>query len=162
MFLAFLKGGKMSLMTRLYTRLIWKKKVAESLEKKNCSLRRQRNTACAGLVGLAALSICSIASCRQKEIALSDARREKANMKAVAEYFQKDAADLALENQRLKEYENFVYSIDSFHPDMPDCRTKEEEQEAEKQNAQKRTEWDDACKKLGINPVQLSRLKEIE
>ena len=146
-----------------YVRLI-RNKIA--LSKENASLhrqlRRQRNTACAGLIGLTALSICSIASCRQKEAALFDARQEKANMKATAEYFQKDAADLASKNQDLKPYKDFVDSIEPFYPDMVDGKTEAEEKKIEQQTIAGQKKWDDACKTLGINPVELSRLKERE
>ncbi|MBO7483972.1 MAG: hypothetical protein J6T55_02485, partial [Alphaproteobacteria bacterium] len=100
----------MSLESQQFVNLIMKRNSLseenDSLKKRIRSLRWQRNTAFAGLVGLAALSICSIASCRQKEAALSKAQQEKSNTKATAEYFQKGVADLTLENQRLKEYVN--------------------------------------------------------
>lgn len=150
----------MGLTSSQFTNLLWKKKKAKFLEQENRSLRRQRNTAYTGLIGLAALSICSIASCRQKEAALFASQQEKADMKATAEYFQKDAADLSLENQRLKGYEDFTHSINVFYPDVLDEAIPEEEKLQENENLQNQKKWFDACDTLGIDYETLMRLKQ--
>ena len=156
----------MSLESQQFVNLIMKRnslsKENDSLKKRIRSLRWQRNTACAGLVGLAALSICSIASCRQKEAALSDAQQEKANTKAAAEYFQKNAADLTQENQRLKEYENFTHSINDYYPEVSENETNEDETLTEAETAKDEQKWFDACDVLGIDVNRLRRLKGLE
>ena len=142
---------------------VWAKKqpLAELVDE-NISLNRKNRLLWIGLVGLSAFGALSVHSCRKAENALTQVRSENSALKQTVSYFQKDAVDLALKNQDLKPYKEFVNSIEPFYPDMIDGKTGAEEKEIEKQNAQGQERWNNACKTLGINPTQLFHLKEKE
>ena len=84
-----------------------KTEVAELVDE-NISLNRVNRSLWVGLIGLAALGICSIGSCRKNAKNLEKANQENTTLKADLSNFKNDAVSLALENQNLKHYANEV------------------------------------------------------
>ena len=128
----------------------------------NISLNRKNHLLWAGLIGLSAVSALSIHFCHKNAKALETTRSENSALKQMVAHFQKDAADLFDKNQGLKPYKDFVDTIEPFYPDMVNGKTEAEEKEIEKQNLEGQKKWDDACRTMGINPVELMHLKERE
>ena len=153
---------------------VWvKEQPVSELIDENVSLNRKNCLLWFGLIGLSALSVCSISSCHKNANDLEKEKAEKKTLlqenivlKAKSDVFEMDAAQKDFEssnnNSELQRYKSFVDSIEPFYPDMPDGRSKAEKAEMEKQNAKNQKQWDDACKVLGINPKELLRLKGLE
>ena len=147
---------------------VWKKEtsVAELVDE-NISLKLKNRLLWAGLVGLSAFSVLSVGSCSSNAKALNQSHLENAGLKERIVYFQKDAAGLASENQKLKAYaedaQSFALGIRPWldendsgceDPNCANCK------KMEKENNQKLESFSKAMDTIGIDEKTLSRLQE--
>ncbi len=136
----------------------------------NHSLRRKNHVAYAAVIGLTALSALFGHDAMKTRSALDKARQESKDMASHAAYFQKDAAELSLQNIELKEYASDAQMLAEsmkFYPDMPDfveslpeVEQEKAEQLLEEENKKGYAEHDKALKTLGVDENLLLRLQK--
>ena len=144
-----------------------KKKPVDELLDDNLSLNRKNRLLWAGLIGLSALSILSISSCRKNAKELDQSRLENAGLEERASHYQNDAANLALENRRLRSYaedaHGFALGIRPWldendsgceDPNCANCK------KMEKENEKKLDDFSKAMETIGIDEKILARLQE--
>ena len=147
---------------------LWiKERPVAELVDENVSLNLKNRLLWATLVGLSAFSVLSVSSCSSNAKALNQSCRENQDLKERIACFQKDAADLALENQGLKSYaedaQSFALGIRPWldendsgceDPNCAACKKMEQE------NNEKLKTFSKAMDILGIDEKILSRLQE--
>jgi len=123
------------------------------------SLRDQNRRLKAGLVGLAALSICSMGACLKEHFDLNKTRAENRALAADVSQFKKEADALFFEKEDLKAYKNFVDSIEPFQPDLTETKNRNEKRAQKAKNIRGQRKWENAFKTLGVDAFDYLYLK---
>ena len=102
---------------------------------------------------LVIVSALSIGSCRRNAVNLEKANQENKALKGEVEHFRQDAANVALENFKLKGYvadaQDFVNSIHPPYPDLIDGKSASAEGALKAKHKKEIKEYEDACKGIG-------------
>ena len=123
---------------------------------------KKGHKAAVAMIGLAALSICAIGSCKKNATELDKSYQDNKTLRTDNIYLKSTLNTLSEENDRLKQYEDLVNAMHPFYANVMDEATAEEEEAVQKDNAKEEKRWYDAADVLGLDTEKFRHLKGME